>query len=112
MDGDRLGILFSKLNRQDAEDMIGRAVEELAVRLSQCEVLWRHRDVAALRKSVRSLIAIADQIGMCALARCAEHVITCLDMDDRTAIAATLARLVRVGDASLNAMWDLQDMSV
>jgi hypothetical protein len=65
-----------------------------------------------LRKSVKSLIAIAEQIGMCKLARVAGDVGTAVDQADMVAVAATLSRLMRVGEASLTAVWDLQDMTI
>jgi hypothetical protein len=65
-----------------------------------------------LRKSARSIAAIADQIGMQTLARVARDVTACVDTGDRTGLAATLARLMRIGERSLTAVWDLKDLSV
>lgn len=112
LERDRLGMLFHQMSEQAAEDLVCRAVEELAVRLSHCEVLWRQDDLAALYKSARSLIAIADQIGMTSLATVAADVTGCISRGDRVATAATLARLSRTGQASLTAVWDLQDLSI
>nr|WP_157021866.1 hypothetical protein [Zongyanglinia huanghaiensis] len=95
-----------------AEDVICRAIEELAVRLSHCERLWRQNDMPNLRKSARSLIAIADQIGMSAMAGIARDVTCVIDDEDHAATAATLFRLLRVGERSLTAVWDQQDLSV
>lgn len=63
-----------------------------------------------MRKNTRMMIAIADQIGMHAVARVARDVTECLDAADSIALSATLARLIRVGDRSLNALWDLNDV--
>lgn len=109
---DQLGTLYRKLGDASAEDVICRAVEEMAVRLTTCERLWRDADYAALRKSVRSLAAISEQVGMDALAAVARDVIIAIDADDTVATAATLFRLVRVGERSLTAVWDLRDMSI
>lgn len=87
-------------------------MEELALRLSHSERLYQQDDMAGLRKSTQSLIAIADQIGMRKLARVAGDVTSVVDDKDFVAIAATLARLMRVGEASLTAVWDLQDLSL
>jgi predicted deacylase len=89
-----------------------RTVEELAVRLSNCERHWRQRDWEALRKCAKSLVAIADQIGMTALARVAGDVTGAVDAGDAVAAGATLGRLIRVGERSLTAIWDQQDLSV
>ena len=112
LDPDRLGALYRQLGPANAEDVICRAVEELAVRLAQCDTLWHRGDWSGLRKSVRSLGAISDQVGMNALSRVARDVIQSLDMNDQVATAATLARLLRVGERSLTAVWDLQDMTI
>lgn len=112
LDQDRLNELYLQLGASGAEDVVCRAIEELAVRLSHCERLWRQKNHDDLRKSARSLIAISDQIGMCALARVAGDVTRAVDADDMPALAATLFRLIRVGERSLTAVWDLQDLYV
>lgn len=104
--------LYTQLGEIAAEDVVCRAIEELAVRLSHCERQWRASDLAALRKGARSLIAIAEQIGMTTLARVAGDVTASVDARDDAAIGATLCRLVRIGERSLTAVWDLQDLSV
>ncbi|MFY9212763.1 MAG: hypothetical protein WAO69_16740 [Aestuariivita sp.] len=112
LDSDSLGALYRQLGEANADEVICRAVEELAVRLTQSERLWREGDWAALRKSVRSLVAISKQVGMSKLSRVAGDVITALDNNDAVAAAATLTRLLRVGERSLTAVWDLQDLSI
>lgn len=112
LDPDRLGALYRQLGETGAEDVVCRAIEELAVRLGHCERLWRQQDHMGLRKCARSLIAIADQIGMTALARVAGDVTGAIDTGDTAAAGATLFRLLRIGERSLTAVWDLQDLSV
>lgn len=109
---DRLQALYLQLGESGAEDVICRAIEELAVRLAHCERLWRTQAPAELRKSARSLIAIADQVGMTTLARVARDVTQAVDAGDRIATGATLFRLMRIGERSLTAVWDMQDISV
>ena len=112
LDPERLGTLYRQLGDTGAEDVVCRAIEELAVRLSHCERLWRQQDWPDLRKSARSLIAISEQIGMTALASVARDVTETIDNQDPVATGATLYRLIRVGERSLTAVWDLQDLSV
>ncbi len=112
LDSDQLGVLYRQLGETGAQDVVCRAIEELAVRLSHCERLWRKRDLLQLRKSARSLVAISEQIGMSALAKVATDVTHAIDADDDAAIGATLFRLLRIGERSLTAVWDLQDMTV
>lgn len=112
LDPDRLGALYSQLGDAAAEDVICRAMEELAVRMAHCEGLHRQSNWPELRKSARSLVAIADQIGMRMLSRVAADVTQAVDVNDTVAIAATLARLLRIGERSLTAIWDSQDLSL
>ncbi|WP_119839458.1 hypothetical protein [Pseudooceanicola algae] len=108
LDPDRLEALYFQLGEAGAEDVLCRAMEEIALRLGHTERLFRQGRRAEMRKSSRSLVAMAEQIGMNALARVAQDVTQCIDDDDFVALAATLARLLRVGEQSLTAVWDLQ----
>ncbi|UOA28736.1 hypothetical protein [Pseudosulfitobacter sp. DSM 107133] len=112
VNNDQLGALYAQLGEISAEDVLCRAMEELALRMSHCERLFRADDLAGLRKSARSLIAIAEQIGMDLLASVAGDVTYCIDRNDSVALAATLNRLMRTGEGSLTAVWDLQDITL
>lgn len=112
LDSDRLEKLYEQLGPDSAEDVVCRALEELAVRLSHTERCYRSGELRDMRKSARSLIAIADQIGMGTLARVAGDVTKSIDAQDSAALAATLSRLLRIGESSLNEIWDLQDRSI
>ncbi len=59
-----------------------------------------------------TLRSSADRIGMSTLARVAGDVRHCLDKGDHAALGATLARLYRVGDRSIHAIFDLDDQIV
>ena len=109
VDQDRLSALYLQLGQANAEDVVCRAMEELALRLSNCDRLYRDLALDELRKGVRSLIAIADQIGMSDVSAVAGHITACIDNEDATALASTFARLLRIGEKSLSTMWDSQD---
>lgn len=112
LDPDKLGELYAQLGEAGAEDVVCRAIEELAVRLTHCERLWRQNDIVDLRKNARSLIAIAEQIGMSDMASIARDVTVAIDNEDPPAVAAILFRLLRVGERSLTAVWEQQDITV
>jgi len=63
-------------------------------------------------EGVKNIVAIAQQIGMTTLARVGRDVISLIPGFDSAAYCAALARLVRIGEGSLVAVWDLQNMSV
>ena len=108
IDEHQLGALRSQLGNSGAEDVICRAMEELALRISRCSDLFQAGEEAALRKNARSLISIAEQIGMYTLSKVAEDVTNCIDCKDQTAIAATLSRLIRTAETSLNQVYEHQ----
>ncbi len=112
VDPDRLGEIYEQLGESGAEDVVCRAMEELAVRLSYTERMHREGALPEMRKSARSLVAISEQIGMHSLAKVAKDVTACIDVQDMVALGATLARLLRIGERSLTAVWDIQDLSV
>lgn len=112
LDHDQLGSLYAQLGAVGAEDVVRRAMEELALRLTHAERQYRHSEFKGLRKGVLSLVAIADQIGMQKVSLVAEDVANAVDQEDEVALAATLSRLLRVGESSLTAMWDLQDFTI
>lgn len=112
LDQGRIGSLYEQLGAQSAESVVYRAMEELAVRMSQCDTLWRSGNFIQLRKHARSLIAISEQIGMRHLAWVAADVTACIDAKDDVATAATLSRMLRVGERSLSAIWSMEDLSL
>lgn len=109
INSDRLAELYGQLGEAGAENVIGRAMEELAIRLAELAPLHRNGKTAELGKLARSLVAIADQIGLASLARVAGDVAFCANVADPMALGATLARLQRIGDVSLTSVWDMRD---
>ncbi|MEB8387170.1 hypothetical protein OO012_08025 [Rhodobacteraceae bacterium KMM 6894] len=112
LNADRLEELYVQLGEAGAENVVCRALEELAVRLSHTERCYREGRGLDLRKSARSLVAISDQIGMQMLSRVATDVTICADKGDSVALAATLSRLLRIGERSLSEIWQMQDLSI
>ena len=112
VDSEQLSGLYTNLGEVAAEDIVCRAMEELALRLAHCDRLYRGNDLRGLRKSSKSLVAIAEQIGMNKLARVALCVTDCVDAEDTIALSAVFSRLLRTGEASLTAIWDLQDLTI
>ncbi|MBA84361.1 hypothetical protein ACSSNL_05945 [Thalassobius sp. S69A] len=112
LDAGRLGDLFYELGEAGAGDVICRAMDELTQRLTEAERQYSTAQFLDLRKTVRSLIGIADQVGMWALATVAGDVVECIDQGDPVALAATIARLMRIGEQSLTAVWDMQGLSI
>ena len=109
---ERLDDLRANMGAAAVENVMCRALEELVQRLSCVEQYHREARLPEMRKSARSLVALADQIGMQLLARVARDVTIALDNDDTVAVAATLLRLLRIGDASLSEAWQMRGLSL
>jgi len=112
LDTDRLGLLYEELGEAGAENAVCRALEDLATRLAHVDRSWKARDFEESYRGARSVAAIAEQIGMATLARVARDVGVAIDAGDAVALAAVMTRLLRIGDCSLNELWELQDLSI
>lgn len=112
LDPDRLDEIYARLGEVGAEDLVCRAIEELAVRLSQTQRHYRAGRLSDLRASTRAVSPVADQLGMRTLARVSRDLVACLDRGDGAATAAVLARLIRIGELSLTAIWDTDDLRI
>lgn len=108
---DRLERLCAEIGEVRAEDEVARALEAISVRLQEIEAINPLTGTVALEKTLRALIAASDHIGMATLARVGRNVQACLARGDMVALAATHSRLIRVGDRSIHAIWDLEDLS-
>lgn len=111
LDDNHLGALYAQLGESNADSVVSRALEELANRLSLIERSYYRQDLDALAKAAKGLVGIADQIGMPGLAISASNVTSLAKGTDTPALAAALARLVRIGDRSLAAIWEIQDLN-
>lgn len=106
----RLEELIEEYGELAAERHVGRILECIAVRLNKCERAWVSQDCRGLRNSALELASYAAEIGLNKLERVACDVQTAIDSADPAAQGATIARLVRVGEASLLCAWDVDTM--
>ena len=100
-DEDTLNALSRDLGPSVAENILCRALEDMAVRLVQIRSEYTDGDERALRKSVRSLMPIAEQVGLPGVSKIASDVLACIDRGDGVAIAATLCRLLRSAEMAI-----------
>ena len=107
VDPDRIGRLYFNLGEAGAENAICMAMETLALRLGELPRLQKAGDLDALGRTARSMVGIAEEIGMSKLASVASDVAATCAIYDRAAASATAARLSRIGDKSLTALCQL-----
>lgn len=112
LDPDRLVALYAQLGQIGAERMIAAAMEDLAEHLVTMQLAAREGKADVLTHASGELARLATQVGMVLLAQVAGDLSACMARHDVAAQAAVLARLVRIAERSLTAVWDLQDMRV
>ncbi len=111
LDRARLQDLYDEMGPAQAEEVICRAMEALAVRLALIERAYAAGDGAVVARGARGLVAIAEQVGMAGLARVARDVAACALARDAPSLAATLQRLLRTAEGSLTAVWEQAGLS-
>ena len=112
IDPARLEEIYCEMGVGDAENTVCRALEDLALCLSQAERGYRERRDDDMRNALQTLHRIAEQIGMRVLAQVAGDALGCLGSGDQVALAAVLGRVLRIGESSLNEIWDLRDITI
>ena len=110
IDRERLLVLLREVGEAGTRRLIDRALDEISSRLLAVETGWATGDCARVARTAHSLIAIADQVGMHLLAHVACEVSALARSGDAPALASTVARLQRVGERSMLAMWGADDI--
>lgn len=110
LDPDRIVVLYAELGQVAAERVLSAAMEDLAVHLVAIQMAVQDGRQEVILRGLDELGRLARQVGMRVLSHVARDLADCVLREDAVAQAAVLARLVRIGDRSLTAVWDLQDM--
>ncbi|MEM8554082.1 MAG: hypothetical protein AAGF71_04560 [Pseudomonadota bacterium] len=108
----KLADLYRTMGEIGAENVLCDAMEDLTIQLVRVEKLAKRDRLDSVHDVVMRIVPVAERIGLLGLARVARDVAGCIEVGDKTALAATLARLNRIGDKSLTAIWDPQNLSV
>ena len=106
LDPEQLWLLERSLGANMAEETANTALETIVTRICCIETAWEAGEFQRLSKSARLLVGVAEQVGMTSLADVARDVSDLAVGRDDAARAAVVKRLVRIGDASLAALWD------
>lgn len=108
---EQLERLCAEIGELRAEAEVARALERIGQLLAEIAGRDAPASRARLERHLEALVEASDMIGMATLARVARDVRRCLGSGDVVGLSATLARLQRVGDRSIHAVWDLEDLS-
>ena len=104
--------MYRDLGTAQAEQVVSRALGELALTMSALVTQVRAHDLADLPRQLRRLQRMSDQLGMVSLGLVAADARICLDQVDATAFSAVWARLLRVAERSLAGDKDRLDQTV
>lgn len=102
--------LFQQFNLQadrDRHDLIFDVVEDIARILGRAETQYLKTDYDNLRESLDSIVTPAQKFGFGHLSRVVKDVKLCVEGNDFVAVSSTFQRLLRVGEQSLFAIWDM-----
>lgn len=111
-DGERLRAIRAGQEAADEAQRIGTKLEDLASQLSCVGLAYRDGRFDRLNEHARAVSEMAAEIGLHRLARVGRTVCVLAGQDNPAALAANLARLLRLGDAALTAIWDVQDRGI
>ncbi len=112
LDRAQLERLYVQLGPARADKEVNQTLEDLAIGLANVQKAQRGGQMDQVRECVRNLIAIANKIGMTSLGRVGRDVLDLSQGTDLAGYHATLARLGRIGERSLIAVWDIQDVTL
>ncbi|SFO93382.1 hypothetical protein [Tranquillimonas alkanivorans] len=93
----------------DLDRARAETLDELAQRLSRVASTWRKSDFARMVSECRLVAQLADELGLERLGGVACATAALGATHDGVALAANVARLTRLGEGALSAIWDLQD---
>lgn len=104
--------LCSRVGSRVAEQILADSMEEIATRLCEMERQVRQEDMAHLAENARKLQHLAVDVGFVSLARVSRDLAINAVREDRPALAAVWARMLRVGDKSMAMVWELPGLSI
>ena len=112
LDPARLSEIYANHDALEAENLIGRALSELALLLTGLVRHYGQGDLVSFARDLGTLQMLVSALGMVGGAGCCGAVQDCLRSGDSTALAATWARLLRAGEQTMDADWDAFGLSL
>lgn len=111
-DAEPIAAIYRNLGVQAAEQVVARALAELASVAAEVVEQVRLHDHAALPRSLRRLQRLSENMGLVSLGTIAQDAAICLSDGDGIAFAAVFARLQRVMERSFSPQAEVADLSV
>jgi hypothetical protein len=111
-DAEPIATMYRNLGTSSAEQVVTRALGELALTMSGLAVQVRAHEMGDLIRQLRRLQRMAENLGLVSLGLVAADVRACLDSADVTAFSAVWARLLRIAERSLSTDKQLLDQTL
>ena len=111
-DVEAIAVIYRNLGAPVAEQMVARALGELALTMAGLAEKVRAQELRDLARQLGRLGRLAADLGLLSLATVAGDAKICLERADGTAFSAVWARLLRVAERSLASEAGLADQSV
>lgn len=111
-DVEAIAVIYRNLGAPVAEQMVTRALGELALTMAGIVEKVRAQELRDLSRQLGRLGRLAADLGLLTLATVADDAKTCLERAEGTAFSAVWARLLRVAERSLAADVGLADQSI
>ncbi len=100
-DAEPISTIYRNLDKASAEQVVTRALGELAIGMAGLAEQVRSHDLTDLTRQLRRLRRMGENLGMVTFSHLCGEVKTCVEIGDVTAFAAVWARLLRVAERSL-----------
>ena len=109
LDANKLTFLYRHLGDREADLLVCAAMEDPALALARVGRAQGRGDLDGVSGQAVVIEQLGARIGLDKLRRVARDVAACAARGPGPALDATLARLTRVGEVSLSAIWDPLD---
>jgi hypothetical protein len=110
-DAEAIAVIYRNLGAPTAEQMVTRALGELALAMAGIAAQVKAQQLADLARQLTRFRRLAESLGLVSLGAVSEDVRICLERSDTTAFAAVWARLLRVAERSLAPEAGFADLS-
>jgi hypothetical protein len=110
-DVEAIAVIYRNLGAPVAEQMVTRALGELALTMAGIAEKVRAQELRDLARQLGRLRRLSEDLGLLSLATVAGDAKCCLERADGTAFSAVWARLLRVAERSLSPDHHAADLS-
>ncbi len=112
LDEESLAALIAGLGPHEGNRAICTALETMAEALVEAEAAWHRADFDMLAARVSQIAVHASRVGMPKVARVAREIVPLCAGFDHAALSAVVARLMRLTEAALFDIWEVEGLSL